>query len=140
MNTSTHIRCRGRGGISQVRGVEEKQSERDYFDSYTRTSIHRDMIMDRVRTEAYRRAIMHNKHLLKDKIVLDVGCGTGILTLLAAKAGAKKVYGVDMSDFSYLAGQNVLKNGYHDKVDIIKGKMEEVVLQETASSSQGTNG
>ena len=109
---------------------KEAQSERDYFDSYTRTNIHRDMIKDDVRTEAYRRAIMQNKHLFKDKVVLDVGCGTGILTLFAARAGAKKVYGVDMSDFSYLAGQNVVKNGYLDKVDIIKGKMEEAELPE----------
>ena len=110
--------------------MKERQSEKDYFDSYTRTRIHRDMISDRVRTETYRRAIMHNKHLFKDKVVLDVGCGTGILSLFAAKAGAKKVYGVDMSEFAFLAGQNAVNNNFNDKVEIIKGKMEEVELPE----------
>jgi len=35
--------------------------------------------------------------LFKDKIVLDVGCGTGILGIFCAKAGAKHVYGIDNS-------------------------------------------
>ena len=47
-----------------------------------------------MRTLTYRNAIYHNKHLVKDKIVLDVGCGTGILSMFAARAGAKLVIGV----------------------------------------------
>ena len=58
----------------------------------------------------------HNKHLFKDKIVLDVGCGTGILSMFAAKAGAKQVYGVDMSGIVEQARTIVEKNGFKDKV------------------------
>ena len=49
---------------------------------------------DEVRTLTYRNSMYHNRHLFKDKIVLDVGSGTGILSMFAAKAGAKRVIGV----------------------------------------------
>jgi len=49
---------------------------------------------DEVRTLTYRNSMYHNRHLFKDKVVLDVGSGTGILSMFAAKAGAKMVIGV----------------------------------------------
>ena len=47
--------------------------------------IHEEMLKDSVRTRSYQQAIMGNAFLFKDKLVLDVGCGTGILSLFAAK-------------------------------------------------------
>ena len=41
--------------------------------------IHEEMLKDEVRTETYRKAIVNNPKLFKGKVVLDVGCGTGIL-------------------------------------------------------------
>lgn len=57
-----------------------------------------EMLKDEVRTLTYRNAMYHNKHVFKDKIVLDVGSGTGILSMFAANAGAKHVYGVRQMD------------------------------------------
>ena len=54
------------------------------------------MLKDEVRTVTYRNAIYHNRHLFKDKVVMDVGSGTGILSMFAAKAGAKKVFAVSI--------------------------------------------
>jgi len=61
------------------------------------------MLKDRVRTSAYQNAISKNKHLFDGKTVLDVGCGTGILSIFAAKAGAKHVYGVDNANIALFA-------------------------------------
>ena len=68
-----------------------------YFDSYAHFGIHEEMLKDEVRTISYRNAILRNKHLFEGKVVLDVGCGTGILSMFAAQAGARLVIGVDMS-------------------------------------------
>ena len=46
------------------------------------------MIKDDIRTRAYMLAIKKNPHLFKDKIVLDVGSGTGILSIFAGSAGS----------------------------------------------------
>lgn len=62
--------------------------------------IHEEMLKDTVRTCSYRDSMYQNKHLFNDKVVLDIGCGTGILSMFAAKAGAKLVIGVSRFSFS----------------------------------------
>ena len=44
-----------------------------------------DLQKDEIRTKSYQNAICQNKHLFKDKIVLDVGCGTSILSMFASR-------------------------------------------------------
>ncbi|GAA94110.1 uncharacterized protein L969DRAFT_16328 [Mixia osmundae IAM 14324] len=108
----------------------ELTSQDYYSDSYAHFGIHEEMLKDTVRTETYRNSILQNKHLFKDKVVLDVGCGTGILSLFAAKAGARKVIGIDMSGIIDQAQMIVKANGMEDVITLIKGKMEEVELPE----------
>ncbi|XP_065056511.1 protein arginine N-methyltransferase 1-like [Rhopilema esculentum] len=108
--------------------AEEMTSKDYYFDSYAHFGIHEEMLKDEVRTLTYRNSMYHNKHLFKDKVVLDVGCGTGILCMFAAKAGAKQVIGVDCSSIIDHATLIVKENNLDHKVTLIKGKIEEVVL------------
>jgi len=99
-----------------------------YFDSYAHFGIHEEMLKDEVRTRSYMNAIEQNKHLFEGKVVLDVGCGTGILSMFAARAGASKVIGVECSSIIEQAKQIVVDNGFDDVVTLIRGKVEEVVL------------
>jgi len=86
------------------------------------------MLKDSVRTDAYRDFIYDNKHLFKDKTVLDVGCGTGILSMFCARAGAAKVIAVDNSSIIDKARENVFANKLADKITCLRGKIEEVTL------------
>lgn len=55
---------------------------------------------DYIRTGTYQRAILSNMSDFKDKIILDVGAGSGILSFFAAQAGARKVYAVEASSMA----------------------------------------
>jgi len=74
------------------------------------------------------KAILNNKHLFEGKTVLDVGSGTGILCLFAAKAGAKKCIGVECSDIVNFARQIAERNGFSETITFVHGKVEEVEL------------
>jgi protein arginine N-methyltransferase 1 len=108
--------------------VSDMTSMDYYFDSYAHFGIHEEMLKDEVRTLTYRNSMCYNKHLLKGKIVLDIGCGTGILSMFAAKAGAAKVIGVECSNIVEYAKQIVADNHLDHIVTIIKGKVEEIDL------------
>ncbi|XP_074583719.1 protein arginine N-methyltransferase 1-like [Curcuma longa] len=99
-----------------------------YFDSYSHFGIHEEMLKDVVRTKTYQNVIYQNKFLFKNKVVLDVGAGTGILSLFCAKAGAKHVYAVECSQMADMAKEIVQTNGYSDVITVLKGKVEEIEL------------
>jgi predicted RNA methylase len=60
------------------------------------------MLEDFMRNLFYLNAINKLADFIKDKVVLDVGAGTGFLSLLCAKAGARKVYAVEASTIGKL--------------------------------------
>jgi protein arginine N-methyltransferase 1 len=76
------------------------------------------MIADKVRTLSYKKAIEDN--VKKDNVVLDIGCGTGILSFFAAKQGCKKVYAVDKSDIIEDAIGTAKLNNLDRHIEFIK--------------------
>ncbi|KAG2066288.1 S-adenosyl-L-methionine-dependent methyltransferase [Suillus decipiens] len=99
-----------------------------YFSNYNQNDIHVAMIRDKVRTSTYASFILTNHILFHDAVVLDVGCGTGILSLFAAKSGAKHVYAVEASKVAEKAEQIVKANGLENVITVIRGKVEEISL------------
>lgn len=101
-----------------------------YFSCYDDVEVHRLMLQDKPRTDAYKEAILANKHLFKDKVVMDVGAGTGILSLFAMKAGARKVYAVEASPLADVLKEIVELNDKEGVIQVIHGKAEELDLPE----------
>ncbi|KAL5144097.1 putative protein arginine N-methyltransferase 6 [Glycine soja] len=123
-----------------------------YFHSYAHLGIHQEMIKDRVRTETYRDAIMQHQSSIAGKrglfstevgfsslsfpliiclqVVVDVGCGTGILSIFCAQAGAKRVYAIDASDIALQANEVVKANNLSDVIVVLHGRVEDVEIDE----------
>lgn len=108
--------------------ADEMTSRDYYFDSYAHFGIHEEMLKDEVRTLTYRNSMYHNKHLFVGKTVMDIGCGTGILSMFAAKAGAARVIAVECSNIVDYARKIVEDNKLDHIITIIKGKYGRMVI------------
>lgn len=108
-----------------------------YFSSYAQNDIHQTMIEDSIRTLSYAKFLLspRNASLIRGKTVMDVGCGSGILSLFCARAGAKKVVAIDASEVAHRARANVEANGWDHVVEVHKGKVED--LQPQLSQYEG---
>lgn len=59
-------------------------------------------------------------------VVVDVGCGSGILSIIAAKLGAERVFGIDAADETVeIATANAMAHGVADRVEFAQGDMFE---------------
>nr|CAD1821107.1 unnamed protein product [Ananas comosus var. bracteatus] len=118
---------RGGGGGGPFRWGEY---DRAYFQSYSHVAIHEEMIKDHVRTDTYRAAIMRHQNFIAGKVVMDVGCGTGILSIFCAQAGARRVYAIEASEIAVQANEVVKENGLSDRVIVLHGRVEDVEIEE----------
>uniref|UniRef100_A0A6U5M0R9 type I protein arginine methyltransferase n=1 Tax=Corethron hystrix TaxID=216773 RepID=A0A6U5M0R9_9STRA len=98
----------------------------NYFCSYAQLYHQKQMLTDHKRMEAYYDAIMGNADVFRDKVVMDVGTGSGILAVWAAHAGARRVYAVEYTDMANHARRLVEENGVGHVVTVIQGAVEDI--------------
>ena len=101
-----------------------------YFNGYLDHNVHKKMLSDEVRMKAYEKAVNDNSNLFKDKIVMDVGAGSGILSLFAARAGAKHVFCIEASNMASFCAQTMKENGFDNVCTVIHDKVENIVNDE----------
>ena len=100
----------------------------DYLKPYGDIELQRRMVSDRPRTNAFAAAI--REVVQPGDVVLDVGTGTGILAMFAAKAGARKVYAIDATDIAEVATDLVKANGLSDQIQVLHGRAGELQLDQ----------
>lgn len=121
---------RSGSAVSIFKARTEDSSATQYFQFYGYLSQQQNMMQDFVRTSTYQKAILSNLTDFRDKIILDVGAGSGILSFFAQQAGAAKVYAVEGSSIAKHAEMLVRSNKLDDVIQVISGKIEEIELPE----------
>ena len=87
-----------------------------------------DMVADTVRMDANAGAL--RQAIKPGAVVLDIGAGTGIFTLLACQYGASRVYAVEPNDAIVVAQANVRANGWADRVQFFQERSTRISLPE----------
>jgi protein arginine N-methyltransferase 1 len=96
-----------------------------YSNTYSNPDAQKGMLLDLVRTESYKRAI---EEVGCRGNVVDVGCGSGILSMFAASAGADKVYAIEVTDAIKLAQKLANANNFGDKIDFLNDYAQNIEL------------
>ena len=89
---------------------------------------HRGMVCDEPRTSAYARAIAET--VRPGDVVVDIGTGTGLLAMMAARAGARTVYAIESARVAELARRVVAANGFEDTIVVVEAVSDDVTLPE----------
>ncbi|GMF21893.1 unnamed protein product [Phytophthora lilii] len=114
----------------QKKAWEASSDFANYFCTYAYIYHQKQMLSDDLRMQSYRDAIFENPNHFKDKVVLDVGTGSGILAIWAAQAGARRVFAVEATDIALQARKVIKANGQDHVITVIQSKIEDVELPE----------
>lgn len=93
-----------------------------------RLSAHLPLLRDRYRNGRFQRAITNI--LKRGDVVLDIGTGTGIWAILAARLGARRVYAVEKDKIIRVAEKAAMENKVYQRIRFIKGELSGLKLNE----------
>jgi protein arginine N-methyltransferase 1 len=88
------------------------------------------MITDSGRMSLYEKALRET--IRPGAVVLDIGAGTGIFSLLACQMGASKVYAVEPDNALQVAKDIASRNGHHEVITFLQGFSTQIDLPERA--------
>lgn len=91
---------------------------------------HLSMLLDTARMDSYRRAIKAS--VQPGDVVVDIGCGTGVLSFMACEAGAKRVYAIEGGPVIEVARELAIDNGFADRIEFLGGWSIDVGIPEPA--------
>jgi protein arginine N-methyltransferase 1 len=80
--------------------------------------VQEDMLLDKIRCDAYREAI--RRTVKSGDVVVDLGAGTGLLSFFALQAGARHVYAIEMTGIADVAAELIAANGFRDRITLIR--------------------
>lgn len=86
------------------------------------------MLLDTARMDSFRRAI--EATVKPGDVVIDIGCGTGVLSFMACEAGAKRVYAIEGGPVIEVAKELAIDNGFDDRIEFVTGASLEIGLPE----------
>lgn len=106
---------------SQAQFTPDKESN-----SFGAALIHIFMLNDKTRTESFIQAI--NETVEENDVVVDLGTGTGVLAVAAARAGASRVYAIEAGEMADVAQAVFEANGVAEKITLIRGWSTQIEL------------
>src|SRR3989344_4217113 len=98
---------------------------------FSKLGAHQTMLADKSRMDAFLNAL--KEFIIPGKsVVLDIGTGTGILAMMAAKLGAKHVFAIEASPIINVARGIAKENGFDKKIEFIRGYSTDLKLSDKA--------
>lgn len=120
-----------RSGLARAQKVYRRLKEKTGLASgFSDMEMHLWMLADGVRAEAFERAI--SRTVRPGDVVVDLGAGTGLLSLMACRAGASKVYAIEESPIPGLVESIAGANACSDRIVLVRGNSRKIALPERA--------